>query len=186
MDSKAEGGFLTLVVLGVIAFFVLRTGVLYQTGSQWFTACWQAQHATEPAKTPEEAIARNSCGHTAEAALYDAGYIFAGNPEYAKTPELHAVQQACPNAYSEVPLMGIQILLVDDLEAHGGTDLLDSVLPAGTTIKRVLKKRWPNCAAVREAAGFPKVIEKNGGFHFADDCKPCEAEQAAKVQRYGN
>ena len=113
-------GAFILILAGTTAW-ILQTGVLYQTGQQFYDACWAKAHANgkEP-ESPEQAAQWGSCQETADAALFDAGFIFAGNPENAVTPQLKAVVMACPSSWSEIPIDGVWSLAVSRIAQQGG------------------------------------------------------------------
>ena len=179
MDTKSDGSAVGILILVGLLAWAAHSGWFYQTGQQWFDTCWSAQNLTDGPKTPEEALARGQCKYNAEKALFAAGFVFSGNPEFSVTPELKATSDACPSNYKDVPIAGPQILVVNMIQERGGVDRLDSFLPASRLIVRTFESRWPSCPAVREANGFPKIVEKNGEFDWATKCKPCEAEQTA-------
>jgi len=62
------------------------------------------------ANSPEQAAEWATCDETAKTAVYRHGFVFAGNADYAVTPQLKAVRAACPSMYSDVPLTGIWAL----------------------------------------------------------------------------
>ena len=156
----------------------------YQTGADWFHNCWNALHSKDgkPA-TPEEAIAWAKCAPTAERALYDAGYIIAGSPEYAVTPQLQAIGRACPSSWSDIPLFGVQELAVNLIEKAGGPAPKYRTLPADGMIVDVFKSEWPNCPDVRKANGFPKIVRKGEGWGWARECEPCKDEERARQRQ---
>lgn len=173
-----------LLGLGFIAgliFVVLAVGgwLPYKTGKEWYDTCWQAHNSESgKPKTPEEAADWKQCEPVAERALYEAGFIFSGNPDQATTKPLKAVAEACPSNYSDVPLGGINLLVLAQVEQMGGAGLTDRFMPANELIVRAMKQKWPNCPSVREAEGFPKIVMKNGRWDYQFECQPCKAEQA--------
>lgn len=179
MDDDSAAPAISLLMLAAAISWAIHAGWFYQTGSQWFDACWRAKHSTSGPQTPDEAVSWGKCKYTTEKSLFDAGFVFAGNPAYAVTPELKAVVNACPSNYSDIPMSGPQFLAVDMAEEQGGPNILDKFLPASLLIVRAFKTKWPECPAVRLANGFPKIVEVRGSFQWAAPCKPCEAEQAA-------
>src|SRR5882672_9724914 len=124
--TTVDGGtfFVIVFVLG-LALAAAYSGWLYQTGQQWFENCWQAQHSPEGPKTPRQAVSWGTCEQTTKRALFNAGFVFAGNPQFAVTPELKALVQACPSNYSDVPIGGPHLIAVDLVVQRGGPDLLD-------------------------------------------------------------
>ena len=176
---KDESVFGFLLVVAALSAALAYFGVFYQTGSQWFQSCWTAQHSNRAPTSPEESISWAQCGEVTQRALFDAGFIFAGNPTYAVTPELKAIVEACPSNYSDIPLSGSQVLAVDFIEKSGGPELLDKFTPPDQMIVRAFKSRWPNCQAVRLANNIPKLIKQGSDWVFEAPCKPCEAEKNA-------
>lgn len=168
-----------LIVAGALAW-AAHSGIFYQTGKEWFDTCWTAQHSKDGPKTPEEAAAWGKCNFTTNKSLFDAGFAYSGNPEYAVTPQLKAMVKACPSNYSDIPLDGIDRLAVRMVEQHGGATFVDGFLPASSLIVKTFETRWPDCPAVRSANGFPKLVEKDGDFGWETPCQPCQAEQAAR------
>ncbi|MFM0513622.1 hypothetical protein [Paraburkholderia sp. RL17-373-BIF-A] len=104
--NNNDSGGLVVIVLA-IAVWGLNAGWFYQTGQQWFDTCWQSINSKNPPATSAESTAWEQCGPRIQKALYDAGYVFGGNPEYAVTPELKAVDAACPNSFTEIPMSGV-------------------------------------------------------------------------------
>ena len=113
-------------------------------------------------------------------ALFEAGYIFSGDPEYAVTPELKAVSRSCPSNFSNIPIGGVQLLALDMIEQDGGTTFVDRFMKPDSMIVRTFNKKWPNCSAARLANGFPKIVMNNGEWKFEAPCTPCEAEEKAR------
>jgi hypothetical protein len=178
---KNESGFSWLIILlGLGAAYGSYNGWFYQTGQQWFDSCWSSIHSQGTAKTPAEAIAWQQCEPEAKGALFDAGYVFAGNPQYAATPELKAVNTACPSNFTDIPMGGVNVLAVDLIQKDGGPGILDKLAPPDRMIVRAFNKRWPNCASTRAANGFPRLVRKGDDWDWSEPCKPCEAEKAAK------
>lgn len=152
----------------------------YQTGQQWFESCWSYTKSTDHTpKSPAEESAWQQCEPEIRRALFDAGYIFGGNPDYAVTPELKAVEAACPNGWSEIPMSGVNVMAIDLITRDGGPQFLDKFLPPDRMIVRTFNKRYPNCNAERAKNGFPKIVPKGDDFDWSEPSKPCEAEKAA-------
>jgi hypothetical protein len=177
-NNSSGIGFL-LFVAGVVAV-CCYTGLFYQTGAQYYDVCWRKLHANgkEP-DSPELAAKWASCESTTDEAFYGAGYIFAGNPQYAVTPQLKAVQGACPNAYTEVPIGGMWIEVVNMIEGSGGARTEDKFASAKSTVLRVLGTKWSSCPSVARQNGFPPLVKVNEDWTFAGPCIPCKAEEAA-------
>ena len=167
-----------LVIAAGVAY-AAHSGWFYQTGQQWFDSCWSSINSKGPASSATEAIAWAQCEPQTKNALFDAGYIFSGNPEYAVTPELQAAIKACPSNFTDIPMAGVQIMAVDMIQKDGGPQWVDKFLPPSWMIVRTFDKRWPTCAVTRAANGFPKIIQKGDSWVWAEPCKPCEAEKAA-------
>jgi len=168
------------VVCALAAVTVLcGSGVFFETGSNWYSACWHKAHDHRAPNSPEEAAFWVSCRIEAENAFFGAGFIAAGNPNYAVTPQLKAIQAACPSAYTEIPLDGPSELIVGMVENAGGPALADRVLPARFMIANSLRSRWPNCSAAREANGFPRRVKKGDDWEWASPCLPCKGEETA-------
>ena len=172
-------GAFILILAGTTAW-ILQTGIGIKPGRQFYDACWAKAHANgkEP-ESPEQAAQWGSCQETADAALFDAGFIFAGNPENAVTPQLKAVVMACPSSWSEIPIDGVWSLAVSRIAQQGGPTPLDRFMPARNVVVRVFQRRWPSCATVARANGFPLITKHSGSWDWAKTCEPCKAEQMA-------
>ncbi|KVT57850.1 hypothetical protein [Burkholderia ubonensis] len=180
MSSKDDGTALGMVLIAGVVAWGLHAGWFYQTGQQWFDSCWASINSKNPPATAAEATAWMQCEPQTKKALFNAGYVFGGNPEYAVTPELKAVEAACPSNYSDIPMSGVQVMAIDLLTRDGGPRWLDKFMPPDQMIVRAFNKRWPNCSAARAANGFPTIVQKaDGTFGWSGPCKPCEAENAA-------
>ncbi|REE21198.1 hypothetical protein B0G71_4350 [Paraburkholderia sp. BL27I4N3] len=179
--SNSESGSTALGILVIAAgvAYAAHSGWFYQTGQQWFDSCWSSINSKAPASSATEATAWAQCEPQTKRALFDAGYIFSGNPQYAVTPELQAVTTACPSNFTDIPMAGIQIMAVDMIEKDGGPQWIDKFLPPDRMIVRTFDKRWPTCVTTRAANGFPKIVPKGDSWDWAGPCKPCEAEKAA-------
>jgi hypothetical protein len=191
--------FLLLIVVAVGSTAILAYyGLFYETGRQWNEACW-AKRAAEKAKDkaanaaaakgielrpddfgdPQGANAQQDaqwrlCELMSRRAIYQAGFIFAGNPEVDRNAS--TVVQSCPSSWTQVPMAGTYWLTLDLIADQGGTHTLDAFIPAETTIQRAWIKQWPECAAERIRLGYPMIVEKKRGeFDWAEPCIPCEA-----------
>ena len=168
-----------------LLFWVLQSGILFQTGYQWHQACWLAQNSgNRSPQTAEEATAWAQCAPVARRALFEAGYLFSGNPEYAVTPALKALTQACPSSYSEIPVGGVHLLVVKMLQNAGGPNLLDRFMPVDSMIVRTFNSRWPDCNLERTRNGFPRIVMKNREWGWETPCKTCEPEITASEKKY--
>lgn len=167
---------LSLLVVGLL----LRSGLVYQTGSQWFDACWQNLHGTsQAAATPQQAIDQARCEPAFEKAVFGRGFVFAGKRENAVTPELIAFHGACPSLWSDVPLAGGYALAVDRIVQSGGPRIVDHLLPPTQLIARAMEEKWPLCSEVRERSGIPRLVWSDTMWSFEAPCKPCEDEKRA-------
>src|ERR1700730_16194194 len=118
----------------------------YQTGQQWFDTCWAKTNSDgRTPSTPEEAISSSQCEESSKRALFNAGYTFSGNPEYAVTPELKMIIAACTSNYSDVPIGGIDFVAVSLVQSAGGPQLADRFMPPDKMILRAFNSKWPNC-----------------------------------------
>jgi len=174
------------LIAGVIAALCYN-GAFYQTGAQFYKSCWQKSHANgkEPS-SPEQAASWASCESTADNALFGAGFVYAGNPLYAVTPQLKAVGLACPNGYNQIPVGGPWILAVEWIQNDGGPTFADRFSSAEETIVRVFKSRYQNCVSTAAANGFPHRVNRGpAGWEFETPCIPCKAEEEeiARLQK---
>lgn len=179
MSSNDSGSSaLGVIVIAAAVAWGASKGWFYQTGQEWFDTCWASINTKAPT-TAAEATAWAQCEPQTKKALFDAGYVFGGNPEHASTPELKALEASCPSNWTDIPLSGVHVLAIDLLQKDGGPQWLDKFLPPGRMIVRTFDKRWPNCNTVRASNGFPKIVQKGDGFDWAAPCQPCEAEKAS-------
>lgn len=179
-----------LVVSFISSLLVLiNFNILYMTGYGYAEYCWSAQQKQktdtpkdfrEVIRQAKEQIKAKQCDLIADRALFGRGYIMAGNPQYAVTPELKAIQEACPNAWNEIPALGFRYWVINQVIEGNSLSLVDRFLPANMMIERMIDKQWGNCPSVREKVGIPKLIEKSEGqWEFETECVPCKAEKAA-------
>jgi hypothetical protein len=168
------------LILILIGLGLCYAGVFYQTGAQFYDTCWKKAHANgrEP-DTPAQAAQWSACEETADAALFNAGFVFSGNREYAVTPLLKALVAACPSNYSDIPMVGTWDLAVKLIQDTGGPTLKDRFAPASSTIVRVFKSKWPNCVTTAAQNGIPKFVKRDGRWVLSGPCLPCEAEEQA-------
>lgn len=172
-----------IVILAAIAAWAAYAGAFYQTGQDWYNACWTSQHARRAAETPQESITWSRCEPVTLRAFFGAGFIAPGEAARAVTQAERAVAQACPSSYSDVPIGGLSFLAVRLIEASGGPTFTDRFLPVDSMIARAFKERWPQCQATRIASGYPKVIQIGDKWDYETPCKPCETEMAARSGR---
>jgi hypothetical protein len=180
MRRLSKSDFLSVLIITAVAGCLCYRGTFYQTGAQFYSSCWQRMHANgREANSPRQAAEWATCDETAKTAVYRHGFVFAGNPDYAVTPQLKAVRAACPSSYGDVPVTGIWALAIRMIQDSGGTTLTDKFLPARATIVRVFTAKWPNCAMTATANGFPKLVKRKGTWEFDTECTPCMAEEQA-------
>lgn len=170
--------FLAFIVAIAIAWMA-QAGMFYQTGNQWFQACWTQKYEKRSPANSDESIAWAKCEPATQRAVFNSGFFPSGNPADAITPELKALVKACPSNYSDIPMFGMNLLAVDIVEKSGGPNFIDRFLPPDSMIARAFKSRWPNCPAIREANGFPKIVLRGEAWELDSPCKPCEAEKKA-------
>ena len=161
-----------------IAAWVAQTGMIYQTGQQWYETCWTSIHAKREANTAQEAKAWRQCSPLAEESVFNAGYIFAGQPPI--TAPSKALADACPGSWSDLPLGGIHVLVVRLIEEQGGPTLIEGFQPAEQLIVRAFKTKWPKCPKARHDNGFPKLVRLGERWHFDGRCRPCAVEDVAR------
>jgi len=177
MRRLSKFDYLSVLIIAAVAVYLCNRGTFYQTGAQFYSTCWQRLHVNgREATSAEQAVQWATCDATAMTAVYRHGFVFAGDPHYAVTPQLKAVGAACPSLYSDVSRAGIWALAVQMIHDSGGPTLTDRFLPARAAVVRVFSARWPRCAATATANGFPKVVQRNGTWDFATECMPCKAE----------
>jgi len=62
-------------------------GTFYKPVRQFYSSCWQRMHANgREANSPGKRLEWATCDETAKTAVYRHGIVFAGNPDYAVTP----------------------------------------------------------------------------------------------------
>lgn len=172
----------TAIIMVICLAFVVQDGWLYDTGRLWLSDCWQAANAASSNRKPtnaDEAIGWARCEPTVKRALFEEGFVFTGNPEYAVTPELQRLNAACPSNYSDIPVGGIHLLAIPLILENGGSRLIDRFTPPDKMIVRAFNAKWPNCSHVRRHNGFPKIVKKGSSWEFEEPCRPCEDEEKA-------
>jgi hypothetical protein len=170
-----------LVILGAAAVGA-SSCVLYDTGQDYYEACWakKAKAQEDPlnweeprASSPSEAIRWAKCEIETQRAIYRSGLMFAGRVQDGDRAAT-ALAAVCPSSWSDVPMAGAYYLTVDLVERNGGPLLAEKFLPARYMIERVWKARWPRCDAERRRQGYPKIVESAGGtFEWAHPCAKC-------------
>jgi hypothetical protein len=186
MGTRTSGSAGSLVIIAVIVGFLALgyAGVIYQNGGQYYATCWKKMHAKgAEADSPEQAAEWAKCEDTALAASYGEGFVFGGNPEFGVTPQLKAVEAACPSAWSDFAPEGAWQFVVERVQDTGGPTFVDKVAPAKYMVVRVFKARWPKCPATAAAKGFPRIVRKNDEWAWAAECIPCRAEHEAMDKR---
>jgi hypothetical protein len=139
-----------LLTVAVLAFTTV-TAYGYETGSQYYEACWElssqvkARHLSDPdpvPKSPEQEALWNSCAPLTFTALIEAGFAFANHNEAGN------LLGFCPDRSSDMPnfLPSIYLVTVAEITRIGGPNLSDRVLPASRLIQRAWTTRWPRCA----------------------------------------
>ena len=174
-------GLAITVVLMIVASVMAQAGMFYQTGQQWFEACWLATHAKREPANAAESIAWKQCSPLVEKAVFEAGFIFAGEPVY--TPSSKAIAKNCPSNWYDLPLGGVHVLAVRLAEEGGGPTLMDRFLPSETMVARVFDTKWPMCVRTRKAEGFPRLVKRGETWGFETPCKPCELEDAERLRQ---
>jgi hypothetical protein len=173
----------------VSALILINFNVFYQTGYGYAEFCWQVQNSKnldkptdfkEVMQQAKFAMKAKQCEVLPQKALYGRGYVVAGNPEYAVTPELQLIQKSCPNGFNELPWGGIEYWVISEAVNNNKLNFLDKFIPANITIQRLIDNKWGDCPTAREKAGIPKLVEKNAGaWEFESECIPCKAEREA-------
>lgn len=170
-----------LVVLIALGAWAAQTGVFYQTGQQWFDSCWARSNLKRDPTTPQEAIAWKQCEPVTETAVYEAGFIFGGDPQKEITPAARAIIAACPSNWSDIPIGGAFRLAVGLIEKQGGPRFVDRFIPPESLVTNAFKSQWPGCPNARVANGYPKIVRKSETWDFEVPCKPCAEEKAARA-----
>lgn len=173
---------------------LVNFNMFYLTGYGYAEYCWNIQNSkgSEKPKDFKEVMQQarehtksKQCESIPNRAMFGRGYITAGKPEYAVTPELKEIQKVCPNAWNELPFMGLQYWVTAEISKGDSLTFLDRFLPANFMIERMIDKRWGKCPSVREKVGIPKLIEKlEGEWEFESECIPCKAERVAAEKNH--
>ena len=171
-----------VAVVAVVAAIAWMThaGIFYQTGTQWFQACWAQRNANRPPGTLDEKLAWAKCEPMPQRVAYTAGYEFP-DAAPAVTAELEAVKNACPRRY-----LGFQFrnFVIDIIERDEGTTVFDGFIPAETMVLNKLSSKWPNCPSVARASGFPMIVWHQDGWHRDYPCEPCKVEEIARQKEH--
>jgi hypothetical protein len=167
---------IAVAVAGALAYY----GAFYDTGRQWYEACWAkkaatASFASEPKASDPYMDARwTRCDSTNERAIYEIGFIFAGSPDAATDDDARRLLKACPSSWT-MPMAGIYMETLTLIGQQGGISFVDSFTPADWMIQRVWRKNWPNCAFERQRQNYPILVEKQpGSFDWQTPCIPCQ------------
>lgn len=168
--------------------------VFYLTGYNYAELCWEATQIKSP-ETPKDFKdvmekakfndRTKQCELIANKAMFGRGYVTAGNPDYAVTPELKEIQKYCPNSFNQLPIFGLHYWVVGQLGSGDNLTIFDRFLPARFFIERMIDKKWGQCPQIRSKVGIPRLIEQvDGKWAFESECIPCKAEvEAANAQK---
>ena len=179
---KKAAFFAVAAIAGVAVLWALQSGVFYQTGTQWFHSCWAKMEATpnlfreaHPANEIQ-AVDWAACDLKAGQAIYRVGLIVTWFPDGAPNSDAKELQTACPDGFREIPFGGPYVLAMQLIEESGGPSLIDRVLPADHLLERTWLKHWPQCVAVRQRQGYPRVEmnETVRMWGWADPCDICD------------
>jgi hypothetical protein len=179
-----------LLTAAIAGWYLVQTATFYPTGTAYYEACWDKRTRTDAggeahASDPYRDIIWSNCEAIARRAMFDAGMIFAGEPESDQDTSALKLKAACPRVLST-----LYLTVLDELQASSGPTLADRVTPAEWMAGRVLQGRWPKCDLERRQQGYPKIIEvKAGEFDWGQPCTPCairdqqkEEQKKAKVE----
>jgi hypothetical protein len=139
---------LASIVMVAAGVWLAATGNLYQTGAQWFDACWSLRSAVlsegQAAIAPDAttAAAWHTCQPVAEEAFIATGVQQASPGEVAPG----ALKITCRSRASEVPITRLDFVVVKIIEGDGGPGFFDRVLPASSTASAALHSGLSGCA----------------------------------------
>ncbi len=183
---------LIALIVAAIAASMAYSGVFYQTGHQWYAGCWNRfqaasrQHASQPrASTSAEAVIWSKCELVAAAAAFRDGFVFVGAPEEHENENQQELRKACPSHWTDVPVYGWYIAVLDIIESRDSLTFADHFYPASATVERVLKQRWPDCDHVRAKQGYPRVVLDHGQWIWESPCNHCKENGVAIYLTYG-
>jgi hypothetical protein len=175
----------TAVLLGaVIAGYFAYAGAFYPTGRQYYEVCWDKWHSDEKrtsyASDPYRDVIWSNCEPIARRVIFEAGMIFGVTADLDDDDDADdlALWRACPKTGDT-----LFIMTLDRLQANGGLNITDAVTPVEWMVGRVVRTIWPDCDAERRKQGYPKMVERNGRFDWAQKCTQCEASQRRKETR---
>jgi hypothetical protein len=198
-----------VVALSLVVALALcvQAGLFFQTGHQWFEACWSRVSLSDQPATAKEAVAWARCAPVAEEAIYSAGFVFFGDydsdsdfgvgpadpagpiffrrdPDNTAIAAEKAIAAACPSNMTDVPIGGAYFLTVDLIKKQG-VRLIDRLIPSQHMIANAFETRWPACVSTRIANGYPKIVKKGDAWDWETPCEPCRAAAAARADRGG-
>jgi hypothetical protein len=159
------------LILIALAFGVAaQQGMLYVTAKDWIDACWAKAQGGKAASRQQDAL-WEACEPVASRAMFEgAGLLFAGGGAGEGPQRLAAV---CPSSWTDLYVSGNYVLGVKLLQADGGMNVVQGVLPADVVLQRAFSSRWPRCRAEADQQGYPKVVEKAPGKFGWE--RPCPA-----------
>ena len=138
----------------MVAAGLAYSGVFYETGSQFYDACWERSVKAKAAggfKEPEAGSAKQAtlwanCTPITARALDAAGFAFGYSGENAPKDQ-QTLAKYCPDAFAELPASPDYLYLttVKTIEMAGGPSALDHLTPAEWLVERSFKARWPKC-----------------------------------------
>ncbi len=168
------------VVAAIVCGYLAFNGTFYTTGTQYYEACWEKLSKTEGLAEPKpsnpyQAVMWGNCEMITQRAVYSEGIVFAVMPKDQTGVEAANLNKVCPNTWTDVPMGGLYILFIQQIQSTGGPQILDKFMPAGVIIGRIAKQRWPLCSAARQQQGYPKIVEKGPGeFGWERPCLKCK------------
>jgi hypothetical protein len=186
--------YILFAAVSCIFLALVYFNALYLTGYGYAELCWEATQIKSPetSKDFKDVMAKakfndraKQCELIANKAMFGRGYVTAGNPDYAVTPELKEIQKYCPNSFNQLPIFGLHYWVVAQLENGDNLTIFDRLLPARFFIERMIDKKWGQCPEVRAKVGVPRLVEQpDGTWAFESECIPCKAElKAAEDER---
>ena len=159
-----------------------NVGTPYPIGRQYYEACWRKLHSSEAhAGEPYEDLLWANCNSVIKRAMFEAGMLFAGEPENGDDVEAIELKRVCPDFWQAGALLKHTL---DRIQTSGGPSTWDKLTPAEWMVGRAVKELWPKCEAERLKQGYPKIVEiKPGEFDCGEKCTPCEAHERRKEEQ---